>query len=113
MLLILVGMLRGVVFYLEYRGSTFLRNVGEKCSGVYGIIFKRFAVIVVGKTALSESWPLLDDSSRKHLIFSSLDFKTIISLQSKVVSLASNPQPGVPGPCIYALLIDRVTASVV
>jgi hypothetical protein len=33
--------------------------------------------------------------------FTSLDFATIIILQSKVVSLASNLQPGGSGPCIY------------
>jgi hypothetical protein len=33
----------------------------------------------------------------------SLGFKTIIFLQSKVVNLASNPQPGGPGPYIYIL----------
>jgi hypothetical protein len=36
-----------------------------------------------------------------HPVFTSLDFATVIFLQSKVVSLASNPQPGGPGLCIY------------
>jgi hypothetical protein len=36
-----------------------------------------------------------------HLIFTCLKFTTVIFLQSKVVSLASNPQPAVPGLCIY------------
>jgi hypothetical protein len=36
-----------------------------------------------------------------HPLFTSLSFETIIFLQSKVVSLASNPQPGGPGLCIY------------
>jgi hypothetical protein len=34
-------------------------------------------------------------------VFTSLDFAPIIALRSKVVSLASNPQPGGPGLCIY------------
>jgi hypothetical protein len=35
-----------------------------------------------------------------HLVFTE-DFSTVIFLQSKVVILASNPQPGGPGLCIY------------
>jgi hypothetical protein len=35
-------------------------------------------------------------------VLMSLDFATIYFLQSWVVSLASSPQPGGPGPCIYA-----------
>jgi hypothetical protein len=35
-----------------------------------------------------------------HPVFTSFDFATIL-LQSKFVSLVSNPQPGGPGPCIY------------
>jgi hypothetical protein len=43
------------------------------------------------------------------LVFTSLDFATIIFfLQSKVVSLVSNPQLGKPGLCIYAPSRDRV-----
>jgi hypothetical protein len=36
-----------------------------------------------------------------HRVSTSLDFMTIIFLQSKVISLASNPQPEGPGSCIY------------
>jgi hypothetical protein len=36
-----------------------------------------------------------------HPVFTSLDFVTLTFLQSKIVSLASNPQPGEPGACIY------------
>jgi hypothetical protein len=36
-----------------------------------------------------------------HTVFSSLDFATVIFLQSKDVSLASSPQPGEQYPCIY------------
>jgi hypothetical protein len=35
-----------------------------------------------------------------HPVFTSLDFKIINILQSKVVSIASNTQPGEPGPCM-------------
>jgi hypothetical protein len=35
------------------------------------------------------------------LVFTSEDFSTVIILQSKVVRLASNPQPGGPSFCIY------------
>jgi hypothetical protein len=34
-------------------------------------------------------------------VFTSLDFATVIFLQSEVVRLVSNPQPGGPGLCIY------------
>jgi hypothetical protein len=37
-----------------------------------------------------------------HPGFTSLDFATIIFLQNKVVSLASNPQSEGLNPCIYA-----------
>jgi hypothetical protein len=36
-----------------------------------------------------------------HPVFNSLDFWTVFFLQSKVISLASNPQPGGPGLCIH------------
>jgi hypothetical protein len=36
-----------------------------------------------------------------HPVFTSLDFDTVILLQSKIVSLASNPQTRGPGLCIY------------
>jgi hypothetical protein len=36
-----------------------------------------------------------------HPVFTSFHFATTIFLQNKSVSLASNPQPGRPGPCIY------------
>jgi hypothetical protein len=38
-----------------------------------------------------------------HPVFTSQDFATIMCLQSKIVSLASNPQPGEPDLCIYVL----------
>jgi hypothetical protein len=38
-----------------------------------------------------------------HPGFSSLSFATVIFVRSKVVILASNPQPGGPGLCIYVL----------
>jgi hypothetical protein len=58
-----------------------------------------FFIIIIGKTALFEPYSSLEDSARLHPVFTSLDFATIIFLQSKVVSvsLASNPEPG--GPC--------------
>jgi hypothetical protein len=61
-------------------------------------------IIIIDKTALFEPQPALEDSARLHGIFTSLDFATLFFFsQSKVVSLASNPQPGGPGPCIYVL----------
>jgi hypothetical protein len=50
--------------------------------------------------AIFEPWPLLEDSSRFHPVFTSLDFE-IIFLHSKVVILESNHRPGGPGLCIY------------
>jgi hypothetical protein len=58
--------------------------------------------IIIGKTALFEAQPSLEESARLHAVFTSLDYETIFFLQSKVVSLASNPQPGGPGLCVYA-----------
>jgi hypothetical protein len=54
-------------------------------------------VIITGKSALFESYPFLEGSSRLYPVFTSLDFATVIFLQSKVVSLASNYQPRGPG----------------
>jgi hypothetical protein len=59
-------------------------------------------IIIIGKTALLEPWTSLEDSAGEHQVFTCLDFATVISLQSKVASLASNPQPEGPGLCIYA-----------
>jgi hypothetical protein len=67
---------------------------GEKILLLLDII-----IIIVGKTALFELHTPLENSARLHLVFT-LDFVTN-SLQRKVVSLASNRQPGGPGPCIY------------
>jgi hypothetical protein len=58
--------------------------------------------IIVDKTALSEQYPFLEHLSSFDPVLDCLDFaKIFFFLQSKVVSLASNPQPGGPGPCIY------------
>jgi hypothetical protein len=56
--------------------------------------------IIISKTALFKPQPSLKISARLHLIYTSLDFPTVFLLQSKVVSFASNPQPGGPGACI-------------
>jgi hypothetical protein len=40
-------------------------------------------IITIGKTALFEPWPSLEDSARSHPVFTYLDFITIIVLQSK------------------------------
>jgi hypothetical protein len=45
--------------------------------------------------------PSLEYPARLHPVFTSFDFTTIIFLQTKVVSLASNPKPGGPDPCVY------------
>jgi hypothetical protein len=58
-------------------------------------------IITIGKTALFEPQPSLEYSVRLHPGFTLLDFATVFSLHSKLVSLASNPQPGGPGPYIY------------
>jgi hypothetical protein len=44
-------------------------------------------------------------SELDHPVFTSLDFITIIILQNKVISLASNPQPRRVGVCIYVLQV--------
>jgi hypothetical protein len=59
-------------------------------------------IIIMAKRARLNPQPSLEDTARSDPIFTSLDFVTIFFLQSKVVSLASNPQPGGPGLCIYA-----------
>jgi hypothetical protein len=58
-------------------------------------------IIIIGKTELFDPQPSLKDCARFYSGFTSLNFATVIFLQSKVVSLASNPQPSGPGPCIY------------
>jgi hypothetical protein len=49
-------------------------------------------IIIFGKRALFEPWPSLEDSARLHLVFTSLDFVEKF-FTSKILSLASNPQP--------------------
>jgi hypothetical protein len=51
-------------------------------------------IIITGKTALLGPLPYLEDSDRLHPVFTTLDFATIIFLQSKVISLALNPNLG-------------------
>jgi hypothetical protein len=59
-------------------------------------------VIINGKTALPEPQPSLEDYARlDHPLFTSLNFATIISLQSNVASLESNSQSGRPGLCMH------------
>jgi hypothetical protein len=58
-------------------------------------------IIIIGRIYLFEPQPSLENSARFDPVFTSLDFAAIIFLQSKVVSLAPNPQPGGPDPCIY------------
>jgi hypothetical protein len=80
---------------------------GLKISASYKTLKLILSSNSIGKNALFEPQPSLEDSVRfvcresDHPVFISLDFATRIFLQSKVVSLASNPQPGGPGPCIY------------
>lgn len=50
-----------------------------------------------------EPQPSLEDSDRLHLVFTSLDLATVVCLQCKVFSLASNSRTGGPGPCFYVL----------
>jgi hypothetical protein len=52
-------------------------------------------------------YPSLENSVRSGLVYTSSEFVTITLWQSKVVSLASNPQPGGLGLCIY-VPSDRV-----
>jgi hypothetical protein len=58
-------------------------------------------ITIIGKTALFEQQPSLEDYARLHPDFISLDFATIIFFTEQVVSLASDSQPGGPGLCIY------------
>jgi hypothetical protein len=61
-------------------------------------LFLIIFMVVIGKTAVFEPQPLLKDSARfvhswelDHPVSTSLDFATVIFLDSKVVSLASSP----------------------
>jgi hypothetical protein len=65
----------------------------------FSIIIIIIIIIITGKTALFESWPSSAYPARFHPVFTCLVFAKIIFLQSKVVSPASNPQPGGPGLC--------------
>jgi hypothetical protein len=65
-----------------------------------------YIIITVGKTAVSEPRPSLENSARFDLVFTSLDFAKIFILfiyflQSKFVDLASNTQLEGPDLCIY------------
>jgi hypothetical protein len=58
-------------------------------------------IIISSETALYEPQPSLEDSARFDPVSTSLDLATIYFFQSKVVSFATNPQPGGPGLYIY------------
>jgi hypothetical protein len=53
-------------------------------------------IVFIGRTALFGAVA----STRLQTLFTSLDFTTVNCLQRKLVSLASNPQPGGPGPYV-------------
>jgi hypothetical protein len=57
-------------------------------------------IIIIGKTLLIEPWSSLADTGTLYPVFTSLDFVAFF-LKNKIISLAFNPQPGGPGPCIY------------
>jgi hypothetical protein len=80
--------------------------VASRCTG-WAIILIIIIIIniVIGKTDLFEPYPSLEHSARLHLVFTSLDFVTVILLQSKFVSFAFNPQPG--GVYVYKTLLCR------
>jgi hypothetical protein len=58
-------------------------------------------IIINGKTALFEPWPSLEDSARLRPVVTYLDFTAVMFLHNKIVSFASNAQPGGTDPCIY------------
>jgi hypothetical protein len=62
-------------------------------------------ITIIGKTALFEPWPSLGDSARfvfnQTIGFHFFGFRNNHFLQSNIVNLASNPQPGGPGLYIY------------
>jgi hypothetical protein len=86
------------MIYIQFRPMFFKKYI-QVCHNSDVIVI--IIIIVIGKTALFE--PSLENSARfvhswelGHPVSISLDFETVIILHSKVVSLASNPQPGGP-----------------
>jgi hypothetical protein len=66
------------------------------------LFIQAFNIIDISKIARFEPQPSLEDSATLRLVFTSLDFVTNLFLQSKAVSLTSNPQPGGLRTCMYA-----------
>jgi hypothetical protein len=92
----------------EHGSSILLSNIGMHLQDYTFVII----IIMIGKTALFEPWPFSEDPVR--FVHSQLCVVNRPScfhfvgccndnffLQNKVVSLASNPQPGGLGLCIY------------
>jgi hypothetical protein len=75
----------------------------SSCNSTLHSIIIIIIIIIICKTALSEPQPSLEDYAKfvYSTVFTSLDFTTIIFSHSKVISLASNPQPEGPGLYIY------------
>jgi hypothetical protein len=71
----------------------------RKCKIVHMVVI---IIIITGKTVISQPCPSLEHCTTfVQSVFISSDFTTVILLQSKVVSLASDLQHGGPGFCIY------------
>jgi hypothetical protein len=60
-----------------------------------------FFIITIGKTALFEPLPSLQDYDGFDPVFTSLDFVTVIFYRAKSSALRPTPYPGGPGLCIY------------
>jgi hypothetical protein len=59
-------------------------------------------IIIIGRAAAPfEPYTSLEDSARWHPVFTSSNFATVNCLHIKFMSLASNPQPAGPCPCVY------------
>jgi hypothetical protein len=62
-----------------------------------------YLIVIIRNTTIFEPQPSLQNSAKFDPVFSSLEFATLILLQSRVVSVATNPKPGGPVLYIYVL----------
>jgi hypothetical protein len=97
------------IFWSFYHISVYATILLNPLSSSYGVLSSSYyhhshnifwAIVFLKRFArLVHSWVCCHELG--HPVFTSLGFATIFFLESKVVSLASNPQPGGLGPCIY------------
>jgi hypothetical protein len=75
----------------EVTGEQEIRNICTMTRFIIRTLPNIIIIIIIGKTALFEPWPSLEDSAIFHLVFSSLDLATIFFYRVRLSALHPIP----------------------